>query len=633
MSSPISGIFRPVARRKLPSGIIRRLTFAFAVAVALYHIVALGIWHAPVDLHSVVHLFSILILTLLVFSYSGKESARLPVVDIILVLLALAVGVYFLLNLDTLMQRDLVITPLSGVEIAAAVLMLLLLFEAARRAVSLPFVIIIFAFLLLMYLGPYLPGIWKNPGLSFTEILDTTVWARLQGIWGIPLRMSATFIVLFFVFGKLMQYAGLGDLIISLCQALAGGARGGPAKVAVVGSAFMGSVTGGPATNMIITGSFTIPMMKQIGYKPYYAGAVEAAASTGASIVPPIMTGIVFIMAELTGTPFARIMILAIIPAFFYYLCLLLQVHYQAIILGIAGSGERINFSQLWDKLKKQGHLLIPLVVLIVLLLAGYYPVTAVIWAMLAVPLAAALRKETRMGLKQIAKALGEAVQDLAWVAPGCALSGIIIVALFQTGLGSAFSHLVSLSAGNSLLLLAVMGGVACIVLGTGVPPTAAYLMTVLIVAPLMVKAGLPVLVAHFFSLYYANLAFITPPIAIGAIVAAGIAGASFWRFGFTAVRLAVVGFIIPVVFVYRPALLLFGSPVEIIWALVASTILVFCLASALEGWMVKRLNIFERLLLVAAGIALIPPNLLVNAGAVILAGLILLWQLRKHAT
>lgn len=630
MSSPIGDIFRPVARRNLPSGIIRRFTFVFAVAVALYHIVALGIWHAPVDLHLAVHLFTILILTLLVFSYSGKESAKLAVVDIILVLLTLAVGVYFLLNLDTLMHRELVVTPLSGVEIAATVLLLLLLFEAARRAVSLPFVIIIFAFLLLMYLGPYLPGIWKNPGLSFSEILDTTVWARLQGIWGIPLRMSATFIVLFFVFGKLIQYSGLGDLIISLCQTLAGGAKGGAAKVAVVGSAFVGSVTGGPATNMVITGSFTIPMMKQLGYKPHYAGAVEAAASTGASIVPPIMTGIVFIMAELTGTAFVRIMVLAIIPAFFYYLCLILQVHYQAVKLGITGSGKKVAFNQMRDELKTRGHLFIPLIVLIVLLLLGYYPVNAVIWAMLAVPLAAALRKETRMGVKRIVLALGEAVQNLVWVAPVCALSGVIIVALFQTGLGSAFSHLVSLSAGSSLLLLVVMGGLACIVLGTGVPPTAAYLMTVLIVAPLMVKAGLPVLVAHFFSLYYANLAFITPPIAVGAFVAAGIASAGFWLVGFTAVRLAIVGFVIPVVFVYRPALLLFGSPPEIIWALAAAAIMVFCLASALEGWMLRRLGVLPRVLLLVAGMALIPPNLLANIVAIVLVGLVWLWQVRS---
>jgi len=632
MPSIAGDIFRPAVRRKLPSGIAQRLIFAFAVAVALYHIISLGVWHAPVDFHSATHLFTVLILTFLVFSYSVRESTRLTVIDIILVLASLAVGTYFLLNLDTFMERSLVITPLSGIEISAAVLLLLLLFEATRRAVGLPFVIIIFIFFLAMYIGPYLPGIWANPGLSFTEILDTTVWARLQGIWGIPLRMSATFIILFFIFGKLMQYSGLGDLIISLCQTLAGGARGGAAKVAVVGSAFVGSVTGGPVTNMIMTGSFTIPMMKQIGYKPHYAGAVEAAASTGASIVPPVMTGIIFIMAELTGTPFAKIMIVAIIPAFFYYLCLLLQVHYQSVILGMAGSGKRIVFNEVWGQLKERGHLLIPVIFLIVLLLAGYYPVTAVIWAIPTVPLVAAFRKETRMGLRRITTALGEAMQDLAWVAPICALSGIIIVGLFQTGLGSAFSHMVSVSAGGSLLLLAIMGGLACIVLGAGVPSIAAYLLTVLIVAPLMVKAGLPVLVAHFFSLYYANLAFITPPIALGAIVAAGIAGASFWRIGFTAIRLAIVGFIIPIVFVYRPALLLFGSFVEIIWALVASTILVFCLASALEGWMLKRLNILERLLLFGAGIALIPPNLWANVGAAVIVGLILLWQVRGSA-
>ncbi len=629
MPGIVGGIFRPAARRKLPSGIAQRLIFAFAVGVALYHIIALGIWYAPVDFHSVMHLSTILILTFLGFSYSTRESARLPIIDIILVLASLAVGAYFLTNLDTFIERAFVITPLSGVEIAAAILLLLLIFEATRRAIGLPFVIIIFIFFTAMYIGPYLPGIWANPGFSFTEILDTTVWARLQGIWGIPLRMSATFIILFFIFGKLMQYSGLGDLIISLCQAVAGGARGGPAKVAVVGSAFVGSVTGGPITNMVMTGSFTIPMMKQIGYKPHYAGAVEAAASTGASIVPPIMTGIVFIMAELTGTPFVKIMLLAIIPAFFYYSCLLLQVHYQSVILGITGSGKRIVFNEVWNQLKERGHLLIPLIVLIVLLLAGYYPVIAVIWAIPTVPVVAALKKETRMGLKRIMAALSESMQELARVAPICALSGIIIVGLFQTGLGSTFSHLVSISAGDSLLLLAVMGGLACIVLGTGVPSIAAYLMTVLIVAPLMVKAGLPVLVAHFFSLYYANLAFITPPIAMGAFVAAGIAGASFWRIGFTAVRLAIVGFIIPVVFVYRPSLLLFGSPVEIIWALAASAVLVVCLASALEGWMLKRLNILERLLLFVAGIALIPPNLLVNVGAVILASLVLLWQVR----
>lgn len=628
MPSIAGGIFQPAARRDLPPSFTKQAIYAFAVAVALYHIIALGVWHPSVEFHSAVHLFTILVLAFLVYSYSRRKSTRVSVIDIILVLLVLASGIYFLTNLDRLVERTFeVITPLSNLDLLVALFLLLVTFEATRRAVGLPFIIIIFGFLLIMYLGPYLPGMWANPGFSVEGILDVTVWSHLQGLWDIPLRMSATFIILFFIFSKLMQYAGLGDLLISLCQALAGGARGGPAKVAVVGSALVGMVTAGPATNIVMTGSFTIPMMKRIGYKPHYAGAVEAAASTGASIVPPVMTGIVFIMAELTGTPYARIMIVAVIPAFFYYLCLILQVHYQAIKLGMTGTGQRATIKEVLAILKERGHLLIPLIILMVLLLVGYYPVTAVIWAMLAVPLATALKKETWMGLKRILMALGEATLDLVWIAPLCALSGIIIVALFQTGLGSAFSHLVSISAGGSLLLLVIMGGAACIILGTGVPPTPAYLMTVLIVAPLMVKAGLPVLVAHFFSLYYANLAFITPPEAVGALVAAGIAGANFWSVGFTAVRLAIVGFIIPIVFVYRPALLLFGSPVEIIWAVAASAALVVCLASALEGWMLKRLNILQRILLLGAGIALIPPNLWVNVGAVVLASLILVWQ------
>jgi TRAP transporter 4TM/12TM fusion protein len=629
MPSVLISIFQPAARRKLPPGIVQRLIYAFAVATALYNIIALGVWHPSVDFHSMVHLFSILMLTFLVFSYSGKESTKLPVLDIILALICLAVSIFFLFNLDTLMERALVIGPLSGLEQWMSVLLLLLLLEATRRAVGLAFVLIIICFFLTMYFGSYLPGIWANSGLSWTEILNSTVWTRLQGIWDVPLRISATYIVLFFIFGKLMQYAGLGELLISLCQVLARGARGGPAKVAVVGSALIGSVTAGPATNIAMIGSFTIPMMKQIGYKPHYAGAVEAAASTGAGLVPPVMTGIVFIMAELTGTPFSRIMVLALIPAFLYYFCLLLQVHFQAVKMGMTGTGQRATIPEVLAILKERGHLLIPLVILIVLLLLGYYPVTAVLWAMLVLPLVAALKKDTRMGPKRIIMALGDALQDIAFIAPICALSGIIIVALFQTGLGSTFSHIVSTSAGGSLLLLVIMGGAACIILGTGVPPTPSYLMTVLIVAPIMVKVGLPVLVPHFFSLYYANLALITPPDAIGALIAAGIAGANFWSVSFTAMRLSVVAFIIPVVFVFRPALLLFGSPTEVAWALVASILLTVCLAAALEGWMFKKMSTLERLALVGAGIALIPPNLPINIGATILAAFVFLWQLR----
>ena len=585
----------------------------------------------PLDLHLAVHLCGVLALTFVLFGDRGTGRLAIPAVDAALSIGCIVVGLYFLGSLDTLMARALVITRLSSVEVLMAVVLLLLLFEGARRAVGLPFVAIIGAFILLMYCGPYLPGIWAHPGISLVDMLDLTVWTRLQGIWGIPLRMSATLIVLFIIFGKLVQYSGLTRLFTSVCQALAGGARGGPAKIAVVGSALVGSVTSGPVTNILMTGSLTIPMMKEVGYKPHYAAAVEAAASTGASIVPPIMTGIVFIMAELTGTPYVRIMLLAIIPAALYYACLLLQVHLQAVHTGMRGSGQRPDFAAVRREVLERGHLLLPIVVLVTLLLKGYYPAMAVLWAIPAVPLAAGLRRGTRMGLRVTLQALAEAAQELVRVAPVCALSGIVIIALFQTGLGSTFSHVVSTAAGQSLLLLSVMGAVACLVLGTGVPPTPAYLVTVLIVAPLMVKSGIPVVVAHFFALYYANIAFITPPIAVGALVAAGIAGAGFWPTGIVAVRLAAVGFAIPIAFVYRPALLLFGGPLDVVWSVFACLVLVFCLASAFEGWMFTRLHLAARLLLLGAGLALIPPDLAANLVALAFVSAIVLLQLRRR--
>ena len=623
----IGRVAHPTHTRQLSRGTDSAVR-AVCVLFALYHIVALSLWYAPIDLHSIVHLTVLVALTFVLRGRSANATGRLPVLDILLLVLCAVAGLVMLTNLDALMQRDLVITPLSPLQIAAGCLLLLLLMEAARRVVGLPFVFVIATFLLLMYAGPYLPGAWSHPGNSVTELVDLTVFSRLSGIWGTPLRMSATLIALFFIFGRLVQHSGLGILLSSVCRMAARGARGGPAKVAVITSGLVGSVTGGPGSNMAITGSFTIPMMKQAGYPAHFAGAIEAAASTGASIVPPVMTGVVFVMSELTGIPLVRIMLIALIPAALYYACLLLQVHFRAVRLNLGTlSGSSEDQRSATSLLADMGHLLIPAALLVVLLVGGMYPVTAVLWAIPAVPLAAALRRNTRMSLQSIASALAEAVQSLVWVAPVCALSGIVIVALFHTGLGSTFSHYVSIAAGQSQLLLIILGAAACLVLGTGVPPMAAYLMTVLIVAPLMASSGTPVVAAHMFALYYANLAFITPPIAVGAFIAAGLVGASYWKVSLAALRLAIVGFVVPAVFVYRPGLLLIGSPLEITWAIAASVVIAACLAAALEGWMVTRLSMPLRLLLLCAGLALVPPDVVVNLCGVAVAGGILLWQ------
>ncbi len=631
MRSTLLRLLRPAPRRSVSTDAPTSPVQVVSATIALYHIFVPITWMLPLDTHLAVHLCVMVALTFLVLGRSHGRALGVLHGDMILVGLSLVLCVYFVLSIDTLSQRAIVISPLSTAQVAAAAALLLLTLEASRRAVGLPFVAVMCGFFLLMYLGPHLPGIWAHGGMNVVEILDVTVWTRLHGLWGVPLRMSATLIVLFLIFGKLMQHSGLGQLLTSLCQDLAGGARGGPAKVAVVGSALVGSVTGGPATNMIMTGSITIPMMKDIGYRPHYAGAVEAAASTGASIVPPVMTGIIFIMAELTGTSYVRLMLLAVIPAALYFTCLLVQVHLQAVHTGMRGNGKGPDFTKAWQGLKMRGHLLIPIVVLLGLLVAGYYPSTAVLWAIPTVPLSAALRGQTRMRLTRIFTALAEASQELTRIAPVCALSGVVIVALFQTGLGSTFSHLVSTAAGQSLLLLAILGGAACLILGMGVPPMAAYLMTVLIVAPLMVNSGVPVLVAHFFSLYYANMAFITPPVAVGVLVASGLSGSGFWLVGLTAMRLAAVGFVLPLALVYRPALLFFGGPFDVLWAVVVCVILVICLAAAFEGWMMGWLPGVARLLLAGAGLMLIPPNLVANTVALIIVSGIVLWQMKER--
>ncbi|MFC1867947.1 TRAP transporter permease [Thermodesulfobacteriota bacterium] len=636
VSAIVKAIFAGGRKRELEGRALNKFIFLFAVAIALYHLYTLAIWRSYiVEVHSFVHLSSLLVLVFFTHSHSKKKSVRLPVVDMILVLLAVVTIIHFSTRVtEKLIYTVFLYVPLSDIDLIFGILFMLLLFEGARRVVGFPFVIIIFLFLLAMNLGPYFPGKWEFTSSSWRQITDSVAYTALQGIWGTPLRISSTVIILFFIFGKFMQHAGIGTLLISLCQAIAGNARGGPAKVAVVASGLVGSVTGGPSTNIVMTGTFTIPMMKQVGYKPHYAGAVECAASTGSSIVPPVMTGVVFVMVALSGIPYATIMAAALLPALLYYLGILLQVHFQAIkedIRGIADD-KRSPIEQVLGLLKEQGHLLLPIILVVVLLLVGITPVASVSWAILSVVLAAALRKKTRMGPKRILIALNEAVRDVITTTLTLSLAGIIIVTLFSTGLGGMFSHAVSSASGDSLLLLALTAALASLILGMTGPIIGSYLITILIVAPAMVEAGLPTIVAHFFSLYFANIAFITPPVAVGAFVAAGIARTSFWRIGFTGIRLAIAAFVVPFIFLYRPALLMVGRPMEVLLALIVGIVVVASLASALEGWMLRKLNIYLRILLFVAAFALIPPKLLINIGAIILIGLILLLQTRKKS-
>ncbi|MDP2646335.1 MAG: TRAP transporter fused permease subunit [Desulfobacterales bacterium] len=621
-------------RGELDNPALSKGVYFFSLAIALYHLIVLARWYASItEVHSLVHLSSLLLLCFLTYSFSTKKSTRLPLPDLILLLLTVAVTIFFSLRGAKLFSATVLISdPLTSWEFVFGVLFLLLIFEGARRTAGLPFILVIFCFLLIIYLGPYLPGQWAFSAFSWKEIIGQMVYSPMEGIWGIPLRVSASYIILFFMFGKLMEHSGIGNLIVSLAQIVAGRSKGGPAKVAVIGSGLLGSVTAGPATNIVMTGTFTIPMMKEIGYRPHYAGAVECAASTGASIVPPVMTGIAFIMAQLAGVRYVDVMLAAILPAFLYYLGIILQVHFQAIKKDLGGGGEKkAVFKELSALLKERGHLLLPILLLIVLLLIGYTPTWAALCSIAAVVPVTWIRKNTGMGLKKVLAAFEEASQASVIIATTLSLSGIVLVSLFITGLGGLFSHQVGVLSGGSLVMISLLAGTVSLILGMAGPIIGSYLITVLIVGPVMVEAGLPTMVSHFFALYFANIAFITPPVAIGAFVAAGIANASFWRIGITAVQLAIAAFTVPFVFVFRPALLMIGSPVEILVALAVGMAVITALASALEGWLLTRLNGLQRLLLATGAVGLIPLHLAMNIGAILLLGLVLVWQVRHR--
>ncbi len=626
----IKNIFAPGSKRELEHTFTDKIISLFTVAIAIYHLYTLGIWRSyTTEIHSFIHLSSLLILVFLTHSYSNQKSFKIPAIDLIFIFLGLATIFYFITKIEDRLIGAPIYRPISNLEFLAGVIFLFLVFEGARRVVGIPFLIVIFFFILIMGIGTYLPGKFAFQNIPLNQIIEMIVWSPVEGLWGIPLRVSATVIIMFFIFGKIMEKAGIGTLLISLCNLIAGRTRGGPAKVAVIGSGLVGSVTGGPASNIVMTGTFTIPMMKRVGFKPYYAGAVECAASTGASIVPPVMTGVVFVMAALTGIPYAKIMITALLPAFLYYLGILLQVHFQAIKLNISGyTYERNSNDGILSLLKEQGHLLLPIFFLTALLLWGYTPVMAAFLSTLSVIIVTAFRKKTRMGLKQILISLDEAIREATTIALILSLSGIILISLFTTGLAGMFTHTVSVIAGGSLLLLGFIGSISSLIIGMIGPIIGSYLITTLIVVPAMVKEGLPLMVAHFFCLYFANISFITPPVAIGAFVAASIAKANFWHIGFTALRLSFASCLVPFVFIYRPALLLHGDLISILEAFIYGILIIICFASAFEGWFFTKLDFFQRILLISSGLGFMSINTFFNILSVISLGIVLIWQM-----
>lgn len=517
-------------------------------------------------------------------------------------------------------------------DIVIGVMMTILVIEATRRTVGWPLPIVAIVAILYAILGPWLPGMLQHPSFPISE-LAPYMYLRTDGIFGVPLGVSATFIFLFVLFGAVLNISGAGKFFIDLAFSLTGWSRGGPAKAAVVASALMGSVSGSSVANTVTTGSFTIPLMKSTGYPAHFAGAVEAAASTGGQIMPPVMGAAAFVMAQFLGVSYWSIVVAATIPACLYFFSIFAMVHFRAGKEGIKGI-PKDKLPVALDVLKTGWHLLLPVITLIVFLAMGYSAMKAVFWSIiLLIGTSWIGPRENRMTPRKVIQAFIEGGIAAVEVASACACSGIIIGVVGITGLGLAFtSFIIGLSHGIMFLAL-VLTMIASIILGMGLPTTAKYIILSTLAAPAIHKMGVPMIAAHLFILYFGVIADITPPVALAAYAGAGIAKANAMRTGFSALGLALAGFIVPFMFVYNQALLFQGPLWQILLASGTGILGVIALAAGVQGFYMKPLNIVERLVFFGVAFALINPGIMTDiAGFVVLLGMVF-FQTRRAGT
>lgn len=497
-------------------------------------------------------------------------------------------------------------------DILFAILLIIAIFEACRRKMGNPLVIITLVFVAYAFLGKYIPGFLNQPGMTLKKF-TSLVYLTTDGIFGSPLYASASYVVLVVLLGAIMSVSGIGDYMTNLATSLFGHMRGGPAKVAVVASGFFGSISGSPTANVIGTGTFTIPMMKKNGFEPEFAAAVEATASTGGAIMPPIMGSTAFIMAEMLGIPYTAVAKAALIPAILYFLAVLFGVDIYAAKHGLKG----IPRSQLPKvrSMLKQIYMLAPLIFLIFCM--AVFNMTIVRSGLLTIIVTLVLveiNPKTRMTKEQWLQIPVQTVKSAVSVGIACAMAGIISGVIMGSGLGYRISSILTSVAGTSMLLLLVLTMVVSLIMGMGVPTTAAYLVLASLVAPTMIQLGIPPLAAHMFIFYFGCISSITPPVALAAYAGAGLAGCDPNKTGYKAFRLAFCSFLMPYLFVYNPVLLMEGGVLDILWSLVTALIGAYLLASGFEGFFFRwSLKWFERPLMILGAVMLIVPGMVTD--------------------
>lgn len=611
------------------SGFMKKLFFVLCILVSCYHLYTATFGPPLTLIHRSIHVSMMLVLTFLMYPMTKKSSFTTPsIIDWLLVAASLAAPIYITTDYQGFVERA---GNANTMDMAMATLLVVLVLEASRRVSGNVLSLLSLVFIAYGIFGRSMPGMFMHRGYDWTS-LSNHFFANTEGIYGTSVNVAASYIFLFILFGAVMSKSGMGQLFNDLALSLAGHTKGGPAKVSVIASGFLGSINGSAVANVVTTGAFTIPLMKKTGYSKEFAGAVESAASVGGQLLPPIMGAAAFIMAEMLGVKYSSIIVWAAIPALLYYLGIIIQVQLRASKDGLVGLPKE-QLPVLKTVLNARGHLLLPVFFLLYMLFfSGTTVVYSAVLTIVVTIVVAQLKKDTRMSVRDMIDALANGAKQTVSVAIACACVGIIIGVCSKTGFGLTMANTIIALGGTSILFTLVFTMITCMILGMGLPSIPAYIITAAIAAPALSKLGIAPAAAHMFSFYYAMFANLTPPVALASFAAAGLSGGDPMKTGVASVKLAIAGFIVPFMFVFSPQLMLINTTfMEGTWTAITACIGVFLLAVAVEGYFLARVAVWMRVVILVGALGLMNPGIVTDGIGIAACVILYLVQKKKE--
>lgn len=610
------------------SGWIVPVTAAIAIVTSLFHLYTAAFGLLSAIEQRGVHLLLMLVLAFIIYAATSGSARRVIWLDYLFIAGTAASSVFLLATWE---QHSGAYIP-STIDVVFGMVLIVIILDAARRTSGWALPITAMVFLAYAFWGGDLPGMLSHKHYSMERIV-TYLYSTTEGIYGLPIGISATFVVLFVIFGAFLSNTGAGKVFVDLAFALTGRKRGGPAKVAVVSAALMGTITGSPIAEVATTGTITIPLMKEAGYHPHVAGAIEAVAATGGMIMPPVMGAVAFLIAENLGISYFAVAKAAFLPAVLYYACLYFMVDFEAAKLGLRGLPKE-QLPPFWGSVVTGWFALVPLAMLVFWIGIGWSAMRAGFWSIMLLLVTVMIANRKMMSWQTISKSLRLGSENAVSVAVACACAGIILGVISVTGLGVKLTSFIISFSGGNLMAGLVLTAVTSLILGMGLPATAIYVMMAAINAPALVEMGASPLAAHLFLFYFGAISTITPPVALTAYAAAAVANASPTKTGFKAFVYGLSAYIMPFMFMYSSSLLMEGGLVLVVRTFITGLAGAFFLSSGIQGYLLRSSNVLERVTLFAAGLMLIDPGAITDVIGIILAGTITLlqWLQRKKS-